>query len=83
MRVYVCDEEWIGYLVNDELQMTWTELIVAFCYRDTDKSLALPEMKKKLMFVSEWRKFPSAPVQACNGIGYKAHINWTLQSNDK
>jgi len=47
MRVYVCDEEWIGYLVNDELQMTWTELIVAFCYRDTDKSLALPEMKKK------------------------------------
>jgi len=50
--------------VNDELQMTWTELIVAFCYRDTDKSLALPEMKKKLMFVSEWRKFPSTPCLA-------------------
>ena len=26
--------------------MTWTELIVAFCYRDADNSLAGPEMKK-------------------------------------
>jgi len=33
-------------------------------YRGADKSLARPRKEKKLMFLSEWREFPSAPCLA-------------------
>ena len=49
-------------------------------YRGADKSLARPGRKQAIMFLSEWREFPSAPCLAGGKNLMTARVSILLKS---